>query len=56
MEGESSTCSFGIDKTYRRISTSVPMESSGGRKKLSMETEKLSMERRGSMETISTQE
>jgi hypothetical protein len=58
-EGEtrlSSTCSFGIDKTYRRISTSVPMESSGGKKKLSMETEKLSMERRGSMETISTQE
>jgi hypothetical protein len=39
-EGESSTCSFGIDKTYRRISTSVPMESSGGKKKLSMETER----------------
>jgi hypothetical protein len=32
------------------------MESSGGKKKLSMETENLSMERRGSMETISNQE
>jgi hypothetical protein len=32
------------------------MESSGGKKKFSMETEKLSMERRASMETISNQE